>query len=225
MKQKNLKIESYSFYGVEIRHVGKLPTEDTIFLSGGKNMGKNGMVSMYRSSIEAAANGWNVAYIPGLSYSEAVERGVYEREKGALFAYIPMGLKCASKALISRCLVTGGGVISTVSDDSPFSLEALSSSRSLAQSLSRATIMGGENLSTIPVSLVTALSEGKEVAVLESAMNGKGMRNLIRDGAPIIRTFSDFLSFPRYISYPDKRGRYGIMGERFSLMDMDRYEK
>ncbi|MGN1189511.1 MAG: hypothetical protein ACI4SL_03850, partial [Candidatus Ornithospirochaeta sp.] len=125
----------------------------------------------------------------------------------------------------SRCLVTGGGVISTVEDDDLFSIEALSSSRSLAESLSRATIMGSENLGSVPISLSLSLNEGKEVAILESALNGKGMRNLAREGALIIRTFSDFLSSPRYITYPDKKGKYGIMGERFGILNLDRYEK
>lgn len=225
MRRNNLKIESYTYYGVEIRYIGELPDDKTIFLSGGKTMGREGVISMYRSSLEAALEGWNVSYIPGLKYSEAVERGVYDTVKGALFAFIPMGIKCASHSLISRCLVTGGGVISTVEDDDLFSIEALSSSRSLAESLSRATIMGSENLGSVPISLSLSLNEGKEVAILESALNGKGMRNLAREGALIIRTFSDFLSSPRYITYPDKKGKYGIMGERFGILDLDRYEK
>lgn len=224
MKQSTLQIETYLYGGVEIRYVGTFPIERTIFLSGGKNMSKDGIINIFRSSLEAAYNGWNVSYIPGLSYSEAVERGVYLCDKGSLSAYLPRGIKSASKALISRCLVTGGGVVSTVDDNESFSIEALSSARSLAQSMAEATLVAGEGLSMIPLSLTSALDDGRSVAVMESAMNGKGMRNLIRDGAPIIRTFSDFLSSPRYISYADKKGKYGIMGERFSLMDMEKYE-
>ena len=225
MKRKKLQIDSFSYYGMEIRYIGSLPEKDTVFLSGGKGMGKEGIVSMYRSSLEAAANNWNVSYLPGLEYSEAVEKGIFEKDRGALYAFIPMGLNCASLGLISRCLITGGGVISPVADDSLFSLSALSASRSLAQSLSRATILGGENLSYIPFSVVSALDEGREVAVLESALNGKGMRNLIRDGALIVQSFSGFLSDPRYISFPDKKGKYGILGENFGLLEMERYEK
>ena len=54
-------------------------------------MGKEGIVSMYRSSLEAAANNWNVSYLPGLEYSEAVEKGIFEKDRGALYAFIPMG--------------------------------------------------------------------------------------------------------------------------------------
>ena len=225
MKRKKLNIESFSYYGAEIRYIGALPDENTVFLSGGKSMGREGIVAMYRSSLEAAANEWSVSYITGLQYSEAVERGLYERDKGALFAFVPMGIKCASLSLISRCLVTGGGVISTVNDDSVFSLEALSSCRSLAHSLSRATIIGNENLSSIPYSIMSALDEGRDVGVLESALNGKGVRNLVREGAPIVRSFSDFLYTPRYISFPYSKGKYGIMGERFGLLDIERHEK
>ena len=64
-------------------------------------MGKEGIVSMYRSSLEAAANNWNVSYLPGLEYSEAVEKGIFEKDRGALYAFIPMGLNCASLGLIS----------------------------------------------------------------------------------------------------------------------------
>ena len=60
-----------------------------------------------------------------------------------------------------------------MSDDSIFSLEALSSCRSLAHSLSRATIIGNENLSYIPYSIISALDEGRDVGVLESALNGR----------------------------------------------------
>ena len=225
MKRKKLNIESFSYYGTEIRYIGGIPSPNTVFLSGGKNMDRKGIIAMYRSSLEAVSNGWNVSYIPGLLYSEAVERGVYARDKGELYAFIPMVIKCASLSLISRCLVTGGGVISTVKDDDLFSFEALTSSRSLAQSLSKATVIGNENLDSIPYSIISALDEGREVGVLENVLNGKGMRNLVREGAPIIRSFSDFLSSPRYISYPDKKGKYGIMGERFGLLDIDRYEK
>lgn len=225
MKRKKLDIDSFSYYGAEIRYIGALPGEKTVFLSGGKSMGRDGIVSMYRSSLEAAANEWSVSYIPGLKYSEAVERGLYERDKGSLFAFVPMGIKCASLSLISRCLVTGGGVISTVSDDSIFSLEALSSCRSLAHSLSRATIIGNENLSYIPYSILSALDEGRDVGVLESALNGRGIRNLVREGCPIVKSFSDFLRDPRYISFPSSKGKYGIMGEKFGIMDMERYEK
>ena len=63
------------------------------------------------------------------------------------------------------------------------------------------------------------------MGVLESALNGKSARNLVRDGALTVSTLSGLLLSPRYITYPDKNGKYAIMGERFTLMDVERYEK
>ena len=63
------------------------------------------------------------------------------------------------------------------------------------------------------------------MACMESALNGRGIRNLVREGCPIVKSFSDFLRDPRYISFPSSKGKYGIMGERFGIMDMERYEK
>ena len=188
-------------------------------------MGRRGIVSFYRSALEASAEAMDVFYVPGIPSSEAVEKGTYEKYDGALFAFLPMGLKSVSSGLLSRCIITGGGVISPVSDDALFSLEALQAAMSVAAMMAQGTIVGREDMSFLPQFVHAALDSGRDVAVLESALGGRAARNLVREGAERIDTLSSFLASPSFISYPDKKGKYGIMGERFSLLDKKKYEK
>ena len=225
MKKYFIDCKSVDYNGLSVRVCGAFPSSRTIFFSSGKKTGKKGILSLYRSALEAVANGWNVAYIPGFPSSAAIEMGVYEKEGGSLFAFIPMGMGSVSRSLLSRCLVTGGGVISVVEDEATFSMEALNGACSVAATVSDATLVATENLRITPNYLVSALDEGRCVGVLESALNGKSARNLVRDGALTVSTLSGLLLSPRYITYPDKNGKYAIMGERFTLMDVERYEK
>ena len=103
MKKYFIDCKSIDYNGLSVRVCGAFPSSRTIFFSSGKKTGKKGILSLYRSALEAVANGWNVAYIPGLPSSAAIEMGVYEKEGGSLFAFIPMGMGSVSRSLLSRC--------------------------------------------------------------------------------------------------------------------------
>ncbi|MGN1164475.1 MAG: hypothetical protein ACI4S4_06715 [Candidatus Ornithospirochaeta sp.] len=221
----NRNAEDFEYQGAPLRIIGNRPGRLSVFLAGGKDMGKKGIVSFYRSALEASAEAMDVFYVPGLPFAEAIEKGIYEKYEGSLFAFLPMGLESVSKALLSRCIITGGGVISPVEDRAFFSFEALRAAMSVAAMMAHGTIVGKEDMKGIPQFVYSALDNGRDVAVLETTLCGKGARNLVREGAECVDTLSSFLSSPSYICYPDIKGKYGIMGERFSLLDKKKYEK
>ena len=76
MKKYFIDCKSVDYNGLSVRVCGAFPSSRTIFFSSGKKTGKKGILSLYRSALEAVANGWNVAYIPGLPSSAAIEMGV-----------------------------------------------------------------------------------------------------------------------------------------------------
>lgn len=214
------EIKERKIEGINLRYIGRLPEEKSVFFSFSRNGGKEDRIYSYASSFEAILNGYNCIYIPQTCASEGIEKAFSDSKKGSLFAFVPYGLKIVNKSIISNALITNGGVISIVEDNSLFSIEALNGTKYAASVLSSAIILAEKKCNYEPLFISDMLSIGKDVAIMKSSLSGKGMRKLIYSGLPLINSFSDFLLSPKYFLYLDKYGKYGIDGVHFSIIDV-----
>ncbi len=211
-------IAVWNHNGITVRSLGTRPGEKTVFFHFTQGGSQREMESVYISSVEAFLNGYDVAYISGLALSSAVEKAAEDTFRGSLYSFLPKGLESVSSSTLSRSLVTGGGAMSIVENDSLYSFEALLGVTYLASSLSAATVMCSLSGRRLPVFVDSALNEGKSVCVLKAALSSHPLRELVRDGAEAVDTFSSFLSSPVFISYPKKNGCYGISSSRWDIM-------
>lgn len=218
MTQREIKEKIIN--NINIRYIGRLPDEKSIFFSFSKDGGKEDRIYSYASSFEAILNGYNCIYIPQTCASEGIEKAFSDSKKGSLFAFVPYGLNVVKRSIISNALITNGGVISISEDNSLFSIEALNRTKYVASLFSSAIVLAEKKCNYEPLFISDMLSIGKDVAIMKNSLSGKGMRKLIYSGLPLINSFSDFLLSPSYFLYLDKYGKYGIDGVHFSIIDV-----
>ncbi len=211
-------IKASDYKGITVYSLGSLPGEDTVFFHYSAGGGEREAESVYISAVEALLSGYDIAYIPQLYLSSAVEKALEDTPRGSLFSFLPKGIATVSSSTLSRALVTGGGVLSIVESEAFYSFEALLGVTYLASTLSKAALMCHFRGRRIPSFVDSALSEGKSIAVLRSALKSRPMRDLVRDGAECVDSFSSFLASPRYMAYPSEKGSYGIESARWDIM-------
>ena len=85
--------------------------------------------------------------------------------------------------------------------------------------LSNATIVCSSH--SFPFFLENALNSGKDIAILKSALFSKKIREVAREGACVIDSFSSFLSDAVYLTYPKEKGEYKIQNREFDIMRLD----
>lgn len=212
---KETKIE-----GINLRYIGRLPEKRSVFFSFSKRGGREDRIYSYASVLEAILNGYDCIYIPESDASFGIEKAFYDSRKGSLFAFVPYGLKSVRKSILSNALITNGGILSIVEDDSLFSIEALNATKYVASSFSCAIILSEKKCNYEPSFISDMISTGKDIAIMKNSLSGKGMRKLVYSGLPLINSFSDFLLSPEYFLYLDKFGKYGIDGVHFSIIDV-----
>lgn len=213
---KNITVWDHN--GITVRSIGTKPGENTVFFhySGGGT--ENDRANVYISAVEAFLNGYDIAYIPSLFLSEAVEKAALDTSRGSLYSFLPKGIESVSNSTLSRSLITGGGALSIVENDAFYSFEALRGVTYLASTLSRASVLCYYRGRSLPSFVDSTLSEGRMICVLRSALSSHVLRELVREGAEAVDSFSSFLSFPRYISFPRENGSYGISSSRWDIM-------
>lgn len=212
------EIKTLDYNGITVRLLGSPPGENTVFFHYSAGGGEKEAESVYISAVEALLSGYDIAYIPQLYLSLAVEKAAEDTPSGSLFSFLPKGIATVARSTLSRALVTGGGVLSIVENEAFYSFEALLGVTYLASSLSRAALMCHFRGHRIPSFVDSALGEGKSIAVLKSALKSRPMRDLVREGAESVDTFSSFLSSPRYTAYPSEKGSYGTGTARWDIM-------
>ncbi len=206
------------FNGITLNYIGSLPSGKTVFFYYGKCEDGRVLESVYISALEAIENGYNVLYMPELYLSRAVEKAFIDIPHGSMFSFVPRGLENVRRSTLSRALVTDGGTISIVEDDATFSYEALDGARYIASSFADGIVLCSHSGRNLPSFLTGALDEGKSVCVLRSALTSPALRELVRDGAEVVDSFSSFLVSPRTVVYPSEGGKYGIERHRFNIM-------
>lgn len=216
------EIETTDFNGITVRYIGTLPGERTVFFSYGKGGGKDARRSVYVSALEALKSGYSIAYTPSLYLSYAVEKAAADTVYGSLYAFVPTGLESVRRHVLRDCLITGGGVISIVENDAEFSYEAMLGKDYLASSMSSAVVMCSFRGRYVPHFVDTALRDGKSLCCLRTGLSCPVLRQLVREGAEAVDSFSSFLSNPQVIAYSDENGIYGIEDSRFDIMSVTR---
>lgn len=203
-----------------VRYIGSLPGEKAVYFYYGKTEGKALFESVYISALEALLCGYDIIYKPQLYLSRAVEKAAFDSPRGSIYAFYPKGLETISNSLISPPVLSGGGVLSILENDAFFSFEALLGTDYSASSMSRAVLMCSYSGRRCPHFVDDALSEGKSLAVLKSGLESVVLRNLVREGALCVDSFSSFLSLPGVILYPKNGGKYGIDGTSFDILTL-----
>lgn len=209
---------TFDYRGITVHSIGTVPGDNTVFFHFTGGGTERDAEAVYISAVEALLNGYDVAYIPHMFLSSAVEKAVTDTTSGSLYSFLPKGLGSVSHATLSRSLVTGGGALSIVEDDAFYSFEALLGVTYLAASMSKASVLCSFRGKRLPSFVDSALNEGKSVAVLRTALLSYPLRNLVKEGAESIDTFSSFLSSPSAIAYPKEGGSYGIFSSRWDIM-------
>lgn len=205
--------------GVDIHYHGNIPKKG-IFVSFLSKIKSGNEKHLYSTALEIALNGYDGVYIPGSRSSSIFEKGI-EDGGGRLFQVLPFSFEKASRKSMSKALVSGGGVF-TIFQDS-FSLDNLDKAKTIAALLSRAIIVAEDNERyRHPFNYIdAALSSGVELAVLKYALISPFARDLVIEGAPLIDSFSSFLSDPKYIAYERDVGFYGIEGVCFDIIKIN----
>ncbi len=214
--------ETADYRGITVRYIGSLPGEKTVFFAYGRGGSREERRSVYISALEALSSGYSIIYTPSLYLSWAVEKAARDTVMSSIFAFCPEGLESVKDRVISDSLITGGGAVSIVENDAVFSYEAMLGKDYLASSMCSALVMCSFRGRRIPHFVDTALSEGKSLCVLRTGLSYPPLRELVREGAEVVDSFSSFLSSPSVFVYPSENGIYGIEDERFDIMSVRR---
>ena len=117
---------------------------------------------------------------------------------------------------MARILRTGGSVAAL----SPYG-ERRRDCLMLAQHLaSSALFAAGNEVSDSQHPIFSMLDDGKEIALLRSALEHPLSRRLASSGCPVTDSFSSFVSFPSHIVYPCEAGRFFFLGTRYGFMSL-----
>ena len=212
--------ETTDYRGITVRYIGSLPGERSVFFAYGKGGGKEERRSVYISALEALSSGYSIIYTPSLYLSWAVEKAARDTVKGSIYAFCPTGLDSVRDRVISDSLITGGGAVSIVENDAVFSYEAMLGKDYLASSMCSCVLMCSFSGRRIPHYVDTALNDGKSLCVLRTGLGYPALRELVREGAEAVDSFSSFLASPSAIAYPSENGIYGIEDARFDIMSI-----
>lgn len=218
--RKKRHINTTNYNNITVRYIGELPKKRSVFFSFSKGATEEQRISVYISAIEAFLNGYDVIYIPERSLSECVEKAARDSLKGSIYAFFPKGLDNISPTRLRPPLISGGGVLSILENDAFFSFEALKGTMYTASSMSAATVLFSYKGRYCPHFIDDALFEGKDIAVIRSALEDRVLRELVRDGAEMIDSFSSFLINKKAFLFPRENGPYGIDGHHFDIIKL-----
>lgn len=219
MRRKR-EIEILDYNGMTVRYIGGYPSKKVVYFYFGNNSSRILLQSVYLSAVEALLNGYDIVYKPQLYLSKGVEKAALDSPTGSIYAFYPKGLNTLSNSTISTSILTGGGAMSILEDDAFFSYEALLGTDYCASSMCSAVLLCSYRGRTCPHFVSDALGEGKSIAVLRSGLESTVLRNLVREGAACVDSFSSFLSLPGVILYPREGGKYGIDGSSFDILTL-----
>ena len=217
--QERIGCKKLNIDGFTISYYGQLP-EKGIFVSFSSKSSSYGNRCLYSTALEIAFNGYDGVYIPGSSSASIFEKGILDAG-GKLFPVLPYSLESASRGILSKAMVSNGGVFSPFADS--FSIDKIDKAKTIASIISNVSIVAEENIRYRKTFnyIDTALSYGKDVAILKSSLLSPFARTLAREGAPVIDSFSSFLQFPKYIVFYQEHGMYGIDDGSFDIMYID----
>lgn len=218
--RRKREIEILDYNGITVRYIGEYPTGRAVYFYYGKSSNRALLKSVYISALEALLNGYDIIYKPQLYLSRAVEKAAFESPSGSIYAFYPKGLNTLSNSTLMKAVLTGGGAMSILEDDAFFSYEALRGTDYVASSMSDGLLLCSYGGKKCPHFIDDALGEGKSLGVLKSGLGDIVLKNLVRDGAECVDSFSSFLSLPRVILYPGEGGKYGIDGASFDILNL-----
>lgn len=182
---------------------GNFRNAESITIVGTREASEDGRRAAFLLSLEAASNGIVVysGYATGID--QASHKGAVVAEKTTI-AVLPCGLGHSyayrNKELIHSIYDAGGGFISQFShNEEPYKWNFHYRNRLLAQISDATVIVQAPESSGALITVRDALDSGKDVFV-HKAGNGdfgyqKGTQRLINDGAMVINSYSDIVSY------------------------------
>ena len=215
MEKKKLAIN-----GADLSYYGRIPEKKRIFIAAAYKSTK-ALKSLYITAFEAVSNGYSVFFIPFSEGADAIEKGVLDAS-GSINYILPSGLGKTSRRMLYKAMITSGSAISAEEDDERISAEAVRRAKDVGAVISDAVILADDRLGRNGYSgyIDRALDIGISAAVLRDALSSPKLREYAQSGAPIIGTFSDFLSLPRCYLYSAEHGTYFFRGEKFAIMKL-----
>lgn len=189
---------------------GTLPSSRCVLISSESRFHSDQeRLSLYLSALEASLSGLEVMTIARKGGMFSIIKGV-EDGGGRLHAIAAASMDHVLKRFperVAMVLGTGGSIIAPEDvEGEDLSIEAALSFSSVLITTGRGRLM------------TSALDRGIDVAVLRSSLSSEAGREAARDGAPVIDTFSSFLTLPSLYAYRTADGRYGFGSERFDIM-------
>lgn len=218
-----MEIKRKTIQNQRISYLGALESlKKRVFISSSFNVSDDVLDSCYSSAFEAARSGYNIIAIPFSKCADAIEAGAIDGKSSISYVF-PCGLKRVKRQYINKTLITSGTAISAEEDDEAISYVNVLKAKSIAAYFSDIVISGDISAKTKrdALHLVSALDEGRDVAILRSALSSKILRELVAEGAPVINTFSDFLIEPKCYLYPRRDGFYGFGERKFGIIKIN----
>ncbi len=205
--------------GREIFYFGRIPSSRCIFIASAYRS-RIVSKSLYVSAFEAVMNGYDVLFMPFSENADAIESGVMDAG-GHLNYILPSGFSRTGRIILHKAMVTAGSAITAEEDGTIACRESANRARSLGSALSDCVIVADDRIRRNGIGYIDeALDMGKDIAILKDALASGILREYAKAGAPVIGSFSDLLSLPRCILYPESDGRYGFRGDKFDMIKL-----
>lgn len=197
------------------RYIGDWIEEKSIYLLFSQNPQKEERKEIYITALEIFLNGYSLCYIPGSNGAKIIEKAMYEVDSARLYGFLPLDLAFIKESSLMPIVVSGGGLVTLAEERESFSIELLEKTQCAAASITKATLIT-RPYNYLSSSLISSvLDNGKALSITPSSLSGRDMRELVREGAPLVSSFSFFLENPKYYIYPQKDGEYSIDGENY----------
>ncbi len=206
--------------GISLSYYGRIPSKKRIFIASAYKSSRT-LRSLYMTAFEAVRNGYSVLFIPFSESAEAIESGVLDAS-GPINYILPSGLGKTSRRMLYKAMITSGSAISAEEDEKKITAETVKRAKNAGAMISDAIIAADDMLGRKGYSgyIDNALDMGISVAVLRDALTSVKLREYAASGAPVIGTFSDFLSLPKCYLYRADDGTYSFRGEKFAIMKL-----
>ena len=171
---------------------------------------------IYVSALEAASSGMDVISIGDRGGMLSAIKGA-EDGGGRMHMVISEGMRSYELNhgwKLRRILLTGGSVIAPLLWGRD---EAAARAIALFLSSHMITAASGRYLRRNDA-ILQALDDGIDVFILRSSLTEEAMREIVREGCPVVDSYSSSQELPKVIAYPSEKGCYGFHGARFGIM-------
>lgn len=200
---------------------GRIPEGRRVFLDYDSALGRDVEEAVFASCLEIMGSG-GIPVVSDKDSGPAFEALKCLWKPIVLFSSLGSGKLERKKRKEAGLVVSSGGAVVYADNQSvSYSRAGVLRCLHIASSFSDCVLFASDSRSRrlgLSHRLICALDEGKDIAVLRSALAVPALRSLASEGCPIACTYSDLLSDPACIAYRDSNGKYGYRGQCFGII-------